>query len=287
MVASSRFSGVMYSPVYRLLFLISIFVLGTAQVRAESSVIEDFPQLDQRLIPGAMYRCGSITLGSWLIWLSQDESSVFQAFSPSPEIAAHPFLEASVEPDARMILAEFDALCGGQGAIQMLRLAEALIRYFHAHTDDSYQLQLAYYNLPDAALLQQLHDSGGRVSLLHGIYADSPSGLRRREGHFTNFLGITDASMVGSTHGQCYTFGLSSIPMEALAPGDRYQPKGGDSYIYMRCPEKTYPRFNYRSHSPRSRNEAVEVKIGEGPAFAGSEEVILLEGALVFWVRDA
>jgi hypothetical protein len=248
-------------------------------------IIEDFPQIDQRRIVGAEERCGTVALGSWVVWLAENGSPAL-LLDETPNAAHSPFASARISPEAQQTLSAIDDLCGGRGEIKLLRLVEGWVDYLHLLPDDSLRTVIHHYNLPNEALLRQLTDQNASVILFYGIYQkDAATGqLSRAYGHYTCLMGHTDRHLIANTYATNYRFNLNAIPMERLHPRDRYRPKGGESLVYLHYPKAEYPRYTFKSFAPQATEHALLQKDAAAPLFTNVNKVALLEGALAIWI---
>ncbi|WP_146209316.1 hypothetical protein [Coraliomargarita sinensis] len=248
-------------------------------------LIEDFPTVDQRVLTGAEFRCGSIALGSWLIWLTEKEvlSAPVERKTESSPI----FNQAGLTIEEQAILAEVDTLAGNTGEISLMRLIETLIQYCHRNAGDT-GLEIYYYNLPNDNLLHQLVDSELPVILFQGIYRKNSQSkqLERQRGHYSCLIGKNGEQLIANTYAQNQVFTVEALPMKSLIENDRYRPTGSESYLYLRCPPEQYPRYMFRAFVPSAPQTARKQIFRGTPLFARPEETILIEGALAFRVVE-
>lgn len=253
------------------------------QLAASPRRISDFPAINQHRIAGASERCGTIALGSWLLWLG--ENGYPELLAADHPIVNTPFASVTIPQGARNTLSRLDAAHGGTQEIKLRRLIEGMIDYFHQQPTDSLELTLRYFNLPEETALRALNDSGAAVVLLHGIYRTSPSTgeLMRVRGHYTCLIGETKGALIANTFGQNFTFQLAKLPMQRVQVEDRYRAKGMESLVYLHYPKVNYPRYRLNVYAAQSEEFAQVLKMQEDRSFAESNEAILLEGALALW----
>ncbi len=118
------------------------YLLLGVQVTAVPLQIHDFSAIDQRSIEGASGRCGTVALGSWLLWLGTHGTP--ELLSTDPPIDGNPFARAALPAAARSTLSQLDATCGGTQEIKLLRMIEGLVDYFHWQPTESLELTLRY-----------------------------------------------------------------------------------------------------------------------------------------------
>lgn len=261
------------------------FVVGMCHsIIAEPRQIDNFPSVDQGKIQGAEFRCGAIALGSWLFWLSEYEVPELHRVEAVP--ADNPFIQAPLDSEIRKVLAWVDHACGGTGEIKILRLVECLVEYVHAVKESSLKCFIYYYNLPSEALLRELYSQNAAVVLIHGIYRQDPTSrlLIRNRGHYTCLINQTDHGLVSHTYGKDYPFSLDRLSMSEIVIKDRYRPKGAESLVYLHYPKDAFPRYTFRSYAPEDCEHALKQKHRNLFGFANAQEIILLEGALAFWI---
>ncbi|NQY31924.1 MAG: hypothetical protein HRT56_01975, partial [Coraliomargarita sp.] len=82
--------------------------------------IKKFPAINQRTIVGAENRCGTIAIGSWLLWFAANGYPEL-ALPEAPTIGS-PFESTTLRKEYRSTLTQFDQLCGGKGEIRILTL---------------------------------------------------------------------------------------------------------------------------------------------------------------------
>lgn len=250
-------------------------------------ITENFPQIDQRKIIGADDRCGTVALGSWLVWLAENGHPSIVT-DGKIRARSNPFYAAKIPLKAQKALGELDQLCGGDGEIKLLRLVEGLVDYLHRLPNESLRTVIHYYNLPNDTLLRQLYNQNASIVLLYGIYQQDTSSqqLYRVVGHYTCLLGHTDIHLIANTYATDYKFNLDKIPMERLATKDRYKPSGTESLVYMHYPKDEYPNYTFRSFAAQDPTHALQQTHLGSPLFANSKQVVFLEGALAFWVQS-
>lgn len=268
-----------------ILIRILICLLCSCHLLAAEKLFQNFPQINQREIEGAEFRCGSVALGSWLIWLSENGQS-----SLSREKLRYPeniFAQAEIALNERIILSEIDQVCGGTSEIKILRMVEALVEYIHGLPDQSYAVDIEFLNLPSEQTLKALLNQRTAIILIHGIYQTNPSTgqLGRVTGHYTCLLGYKQNHLIANTYGNNYTFNLVKIPMSQLTPNDRYRPLGGTSLVYLHYPSANYPRYRFKSFSAADPDNALLQRNHSSQLFAEPDQSILLEGALSFKLR--
>jgi hypothetical protein len=248
--------------------------------------LANFPAINQREIKGAEFRCGTVALGSWIQWLT-DEGRIASPRIAKPD-SQTPFTHADLPEETRTILARLDVLAGGRGEIKLYDLVGALVQYMHELPDHSQFLTIHYYNLPNETFLRQLQRQNLPIVLFHGIHRKDPDTgrIKRVDGHYTCLVGQTERYLTANTYARNYQFNLSDLPMSQLSEKDRYKAAGFDSLIYMRYPEKDFPRYRFKSFAPGKKDQALlQTNVG-GQVFAEANEVIFLEGALVFQVSS-
>lgn len=260
-------------------------LLIATQLAASPRKISDFPAINQHRIAGASERCGTIALGSWLLWLG--ENGYPELLAVDHTIANNPFASATIPRSARNTLSRLDATLGGRQEIKLRRLIEGMIDYFHQQPTEALELTLRYFNLPNEIALRDLNGSGAAVVLLHGIYrTNATTGeLMRVRGHYTCLIGQTKEELITNTFGQNFTFELAKIPMQRLQAKDRYRAKGLESLVYLHCPAANYPRYRLNVYAAQNGELAQVMKIRDGRSFAKPNEAILLEGALALWLE--
>jgi hypothetical protein len=256
---------------------------NAATTETTDRLIKNFPAVNQGLLSEAEFRCGSIALGSWLIWLTKNEGL------PMPtrhEGQSSPvFDRAGLTAREQVILTEVDTLAGGRGEISLLRLVETLIHYTRRHAGDA-KLEIYYYNLPDESLLHQLVEAGLPALLLQGIYKTNQQSeqFERVRGHYSCLIGKNEDHLIANTFAQNQAFSIRELPMNQLIESDRYRPTGSESYLYLRCPPEELPHYTFRAFAPSNADTARKQVIHGKPLFARADETILIEGALAFRV---
>lgn len=275
---------------HTLLLLTLGYLLATASLaaseRPKHTGIENFPSINQREIKGANFRCGTIALGSWILWLTEEKGL------PTPEglrvDPSHPFSNSTLPENTKAMLTHLDTLAGGESEIMLSRMIETLVEYAHQLPDETLKTTIHYYNLPSEAFLRNLQAQAIPVILFHGIYeTDLTTGLlRRTKGHYTCLIGQDNQHLIANTYAMNYRFHLSDLPMTLLDKPDRYKPSGLESVIYLRRPEQDYPRYRFRSFAAQDKDHAkLQLNTG-GQIFTEPNEIILLEGALIFQISD-
>ena len=259
--------------IFKLLLCIPLFA---------SAAINNFPEINQRNIKGAENRCGTVALGSWLLWFTDNGYPMLS--SPERAVQNNPFSVAQLEPKQRTVLSQLDENMKGTREVKLYRLIEALIQYFHAQQTDALKLNIYYYNLPEKTLLKQLTKTDHAIILFHGIYSvDTAKGqLTRSYGHYSCLVGSNDTGLIANTYARNYSFSLKPIPMDDVSPEFRYRPTSLKSYVYLNCPEEEFPRYQFQTISPSDKQHALLQTNEAGNIFAYSNETILLEGVIVF-----
>lgn len=253
-----------------------------AAALVEAQRINNFPSINQRALPGAEDRCGTIALSEWLVWLT--DAGALQVPLMTDD-GGRSGIDVTSLPEAQQaVVSELDKILGGSGEISLLHLVGSLVEYVHRHSKVDAQLEMTYYNLPRTEFLRELVALKSPILLLHGIYErdSNTQQLVRVDGHYTCLIGKKSSHFLGQTYGVDYVFTLDDLPMRTLQPDDRYRSAGTESLVYLRFPESEYPRYHFRSFAPVDRKQASLQSNREGPGFAQTDQIILLEGALVF-----
>ncbi|MGC6424749.1 MAG: hypothetical protein ACON4O_07165 [Lentimonas sp.] len=241
----------------------------------------DFPEINQREIAGVEDRCGTIALGSTLLWLGKNDFP--ELLSTKDPILNCPFSQTDLEATEIATLSNLNHQLGGTKEIQLYQLIQGLVRYFHSEETEALSLNLYYYNLPEEDLLKRLVDHRKAVILFHGVYKEDPQTkqLERAYGHYSCLTGLSDDRLVANTYGKNYTFTLDPLPMRKLSPKSRYQPTSIQSYIYLKCNPEDFPRYRFTSFAANNKEFTQLQRNEAGQLFAYPDETILLEGALV------
>ena len=122
-----------------------IAALASTLAAAGPQGIVDFPKINQQQILGAENRCGTIAMGSWFVWLSENGFRELFDF-PESEIPT-PFNNTSLPHTTRSVLSNLDLLYGGDGEIRLYNLVQGAIEYIHRIPERPLQIALYYYNL--------------------------------------------------------------------------------------------------------------------------------------------
>ena len=262
-----------------------IAALASTFAAAVPHGIIDFPQINQQQIPGAENRCGTIAMGSWFVWLSENG---FPELFDFPEIEIPtPFSNTSLPTTTRSALSNLDLLYGGNGEIRLYNLVQGAIEYIHQIPKRPLKIALYYYNLPDETLLRSLLTSEASTILVYGIHRTDPETnlLERVTGHYTCLLSASESALTANTYGNDYRFTLNAIPMKSLRAQDRYRPTGLASLIALKYPEDEFEDYTFRSFAAAQPDIAHQQIKQSGPALCKANETVLLEGALAIWLR--
>ena len=128
-----------------------ISLLASMPLLAAPLQISDFPQINQQAIAGANERCGTIALGSWLVWIGEHGTPELLAESPA---ARSPFMSPKVDASAQATLSQLDAIIGGTHEIKLQRLIEGAVCYFHQQPTETFELVIRYRPIVHSQLRQ-------------------------------------------------------------------------------------------------------------------------------------